>query len=139
METTFTEIPVPPLPIKSKPWTREDELELLALVQLGLQTGETEECHSVYLAQGGLQNRTKVCMIGAAMVGKFGSGCEAYQQFRNIINSQGLRWHTEEEYMNSFSRALGINQNLLHTASYKHMAGVKIAEQLVALRHDCYN
>lgn len=131
--------------MQAKPWTREDELELLALVQLGLQTGETEENHTVYLSQSSLTpGKTRACMIGTAVVGKFGSASAAYQEYRNKMGSRtnsGLAFifHDEKEHINALSEMVGINSNLLLSASYKHMAGVKIAEQVELLRTNCYN
>lgn len=137
MTTTFIEIPIDTPPMNTKPWTREDELELLALVQLGLQTGEVEECHTRYIAPNPMTlNKTYACMIGTAMIGKFGSGSAAYAQFRSIISAG---WHTEDDYLNSFAMLTGVNQALLCRASYKHMAGTKINDQIEALRANCYN
>lgn len=142
MAMTFTIDPVDARPVSAKPWTREDELELLALVQLGLQTGEVEECHSVYLSPFSQQpNKFRSCMIGAAMIGKFGGGQEAYQQFRNFFTTNNLDgiFFSERLYVGFFSEATGINRDLLLRASSRHMANVKIEQQMFELQANCYN
>ena len=126
--------------VNTKPWTREDELELLALVQLGLQTGEVEECHTVYLSPwAATPNKMRACFVGTAAIGKFGSANMAYQQYRSgLMGSNPFRFN-EKEYIQLFAGMTGINSDLLLSASYKHMAGVKIADQVQMLQANCYN
>lgn len=127
--------------MEEKLWTREDELELEVLAQLGLQTGQVDECHSVYLSPTSCDsNKMRTCMIGAAMVGKFGDKELAYQRYRaGMSEMTGAEKFTEEGYIKMFSSILGINKHLLLRASYKHMGGVKIADQIEMLKTNCYN
>lgn len=122
-----------------KLWTREDELEFEALVQLGLQSGQVEECHSVYLSKTSSEtNKMKACMIGAAMIGKFGDKDEAFRQHRNAFALVDFSFN-EADYIHKFSEMLGVNKHLLLRASYRHMAGITIDRQLSEIRANCYN
>lgn len=123
-----------------KLWSREDEKELEALVQLGLQTGQVEECHTVYLSNNSPDNsKIKACMVGTAMVGKFGDKDLAYSEYMNAVRSVRPFALNESDYIERFSKMLNINGNLLLRASYKHMSGVTIDHQLDQLRQNCFN
>src|SRR5689334_3278164 len=101
-------------------WSHEEELELAALVQLGVQAGVVED-HNIYLIPPSRNpgGETRGCLLGTAIVGKFGDPELAYDTYHTeCITNRDERYGA---YIGSFSKLFNISGALLRRASNKHM------------------